>query len=67
MKYGFPVEIGGQPPQLGEGALYFKDRYSIVSTLVLTILLAVVVFIVIRIDVKHYLIKRTSQHVEGLS
>lgn len=67
MKYGFPVEIGDQPPQLGEGALYFKDRYSIVSTLVLTVLLAVVVFVVIRIDVKHYLIKRTSRHAEGIS
>ena len=64
VKYGFPVEIGDQPPQLGEGTLYFKDRYSIVSTLVLAVILAVTVFVVIRIDVKHYLIRRTPAPTE---
>jgi poly-gamma-glutamate system protein len=64
VKYGFPVEVGDQPPQLGEGSLYFKDRYSVVSTLVLAIILAVVVFVVIRIDVKHYLFRRATSHAE---
>ncbi len=65
LKYGFPVEIGDTAPELGEGVLYFKDRYSIVSTLMLTIILAIIVFIVIRIDVKHYLFKHRTPQLEN--
>ncbi len=60
LKYSFPVEITEKAPELGEGTLFFKDRYSIVSTLILAIILAVVVFVVIRIDVKHYLFRKQS-------
>jgi poly-gamma-glutamate system protein len=58
VKYNLPTEVGDEAPDLGEGSLYFKDRYSIVSTSVLTLLLAVIVFVFIRIDVKHYLFRK---------
>jgi poly-gamma-glutamate system protein len=58
VKYNLPTEVVDQAPDLGEGSLYFKDRYSIVSTSILTLVLAVVVFAVIRIDVKHYLFRK---------
>jgi poly-gamma-glutamate system protein len=58
LKYSFPTEVGNEPPKLGEGPLFFKDRYSVSSTIMLTIFLTIVVFVLIRIDVKHYLFKR---------
>ena len=60
LKYSLPVEVTDKAPELGEGTLFFKDRYSISSTIILTIILALVAFAVIRIDVKHYLFKRKS-------
>ena len=60
LKYDLPVEVGDKAPELGEGPLFFKDRYSISSTLILTVILAVVVFAVIRVDVKHYLFKKKT-------
>ncbi len=58
LKYNLPTEVIDEAPKLGEGSLFFKDKYSISSTLMLTIILAFVVFIMIRIDVKHYIIKK---------
>ncbi len=58
MKYDLPVEVVEKAPSIGEGALFFKDRYSVSSTIILTVLLAIVVFGVIRIDVKHYLFRK---------
>src|SRR2546425_687076 len=60
LKYNLPVEVTDKAPELGEGSLFFKDRYSVSSTIILTVILGVVVFAVIRIDVKHYLFKRKS-------
>jgi poly-gamma-glutamate system protein len=60
VKYNLPVEVADAPPQLGEGTLYFKDRYSVSSTIILTVILAVVVFAVIRIDVRHYLFRKRT-------
>ena len=60
MKYDLPVEVIDKAPNLGEGALFFKDRYSVSSTIILTVILAIVVFAVIRIDVKHYLFKKRT-------
>ncbi len=57
-KYSFPTEIVDKEPELGEGPLFFKDKYSISNTIVLCLILGVVVFIGIRIDIKHYLIRR---------
>jgi poly-gamma-glutamate system protein len=58
VKYNLPIEIEDAPPVLGEGSLFFKDKYSISSTLMLTFVLFSVVFVLIRIDVKHYLLKK---------
>jgi hypothetical protein len=58
VKYGIPTDVSGKEPELGEGPIFFKDRYSISDTIFLTSILAVVVFVGIRIDVKHYLTRR---------
>ena len=60
-KYNLPTEVGETPPEIGEGPLYFKDRYSVSSTVILTLLLAVAVILVVRIDVKHYLRRARAQ------
>ncbi len=57
-RYNLPTEVTDDPPQLGEGQLFFKDRYSVSSTIILTTILGVVVFVFIRIEIKHYLFKR---------
>ncbi len=59
-RYGLPAIVGDKAPELGQGELFFRDRYSVNSTLVLTIILGVVLFVFIRIDVKHYLFRRGS-------
>jgi poly-gamma-glutamate system protein len=60
LKYDLPTEVTDKAPDLGEGSLFFKDRYSVSGTIILTVILALVVFVVIRIDVKHYLFRRHS-------
>jgi poly-gamma-glutamate system protein len=60
-RYGLPVEVGEREPDLGEGPLFFKDRYSIVSTAILVLLLGVVVFVIMRLDVRHYLLRRKQE------
>ena len=42
-------------PEIGLGSLYYKKRVDVTATALLTALLASVVFIVIRLDVKHYI------------
>jgi len=59
-KYDLPTEISDKEPELGEGSLFFKDKYSISNTIVLTIILAIAVFVIMRIDVKHYLFRRKT-------
>jgi len=59
-RYGLPAIVGDKAPELGQGELFFRDRYSVNSTLVLTLILGVVLFVFIRIDVKHYLFRRSS-------
>jgi len=57
-RYGLPSIVEDRTPELGQGILFFRDRYSVNSTIVLTIVLGVVLFVCIRIDVKHHLFKR---------
>jgi len=64
LKYNFPVEVGEEAPKLGEGSLFFKDRYSVSSTIMLTFILVLIVFVMIRIDVKHYLFKKKKQGIQ---
>lgn len=55
-KYGLPnVVEEEQAPEVGQGSLFFKDKYSIAGTIIYTSILVVVLFVFIRIDVKHYI------------
>ncbi|KPJ48415.1 MAG: hypothetical protein AMJ41_04945 [candidate division Zixibacteria bacterium DG_27] len=56
-KYDLPTAFVPNP-EIGEGSLFFKERYSISSTIIYTVILLAVVFVFIRIDVKHYLFRR---------
>lgn len=56
--YGLPSVVLPQAPELGEGQLFFKDKYSITSTVFLTVLLVIVLFVFIRLDMAHYLFQR---------
>ena len=64
-KYNIPTEIVDKEPELGEGSLFFKDKYSISNTIVLTLILAFVLFVMIRLDVKHYLFRKKIAAPEG--
>lgn len=57
-RYGLPMEVTDLEPDMGAGPLFFRDRYSIASTIILVVLLGLAVFVVMRLDVKHYLIRR---------
>lgn len=57
-EYGLPTVVTPERPELGEGPLFFKDKYSITSTVFLTGLLLLVLFVFIRLDVAHYLFRR---------
>ena len=60
-KYGLTTIIGPEPPDIGEGSLYFKGQYNISTTIMLTIALAIIVFAVIRLDLKRYLGRRKRE------
>ncbi len=53
-RFGLPVVVGADPPTMGEGNLFFRNRIDTTLTTILTILLAIVVFTVVRVDLKHY-------------
>jgi poly-gamma-glutamate system protein len=57
-RYDLPDTVTDKAPEVGQGKLYFKDRYSVTNTIFLTAALALVLFIFIRVDVKHYLFRK---------
>jgi poly-gamma-glutamate system protein len=57
-RYDLPDTVADKAPEVGQGKLYFKDRYSVTSTIFLTAILALVLFVFIRVDVKHYLFRK---------
>ena len=57
--YGLPLEIV-PAPVVGEDRIFFKDEYSIVSTIIYTAILIVIVVAFIRIDVKYYIRRQTK-------
>jgi poly-gamma-glutamate system protein len=57
-RYDLPDTVTDKAPEVGQGKLYFKDRYSVTNTIFLTAVLALVLFIFIRVDVKHYLFRK---------
>lgn len=61
-EFGLPVVPGDADPVPGEGPLFFKDRYSLTGTAVLTGVLLLIIFIVIRVDVRS-MFRRRPDHV----
>ena len=57
-RYDLPDTVQDTAPEVGQGKLYFKDRYSVTNTIFLTAALALVLFVFIRIDVKRYLFRK---------
>ena len=57
--YGLTQEVS-PPPVVGEDSIFFKDQYSIVSTVIYTAILIVIVVAFIRIDVKYYIRRQTK-------
>ena len=58
-EYGLPSDIIPRPV-VGEDPIFFRDEYSISSTIIFTIILIVVVWSAIRIDVKYYVKKQSK-------
>lgn len=52
-RYGAAI-VTPDPPTVGVGPLYYKERVDMTATALLTTFLAAVVFIVIRLDLKRY-------------
>lgn len=55
-RYGLAVEPTPLP-EIGTGEIFYRDRYNVPLAGVLAVLYAFVVFVVIRLDVKHYLFR----------
>jgi poly-gamma-glutamate system protein len=55
-KYGLPVEVSPEP-EIGEGPVYVREQFSIVSTFIYTIILMIVLIGAIRIDLRYYIYK----------
>ncbi|MBD3348019.1 MAG: poly-gamma-glutamate system protein [Candidatus Eisenbacteria bacterium] len=47
-------------PEVGTGNVFFRDRYNVPLAGVLAVLYAFLIFVVVRIDIKHYLFRRTG-------
>jgi poly-gamma-glutamate system protein len=49
---------GAAPPAVGSGGIFYRDRYNVPLAGVLAVLYAFLIFVVVRIDIKHYLFRR---------
>jgi len=58
-QYGLPIEVS-PAPILGEDPIFFRDQYSIASTIIYAIVLILIVVAFIRIDVKYYIKRQTN-------
>jgi len=58
-EYGLPMEITPSPV-VGEDPVFFRDEYSISSTIIYTLLLVIIVVAFIRIDIKYYIKRQTK-------
>lgn len=56
--YGLPLDVV-PAPIVGEGSLFYRDEYSISSTIIYAVILMIVVAAAIRIDLKYYIRKQT--------
>jgi poly-gamma-glutamate system protein len=58
-QYGLPIEMS-PAPILGEDSIFFRDQYSIASTIIYTSILILIVVAFIRIDIKYYIKRQTN-------
>jgi poly-gamma-glutamate system protein len=54
--YNLPIEVTPQP-EIGQGPVFVKQQYSVVSTSIYTLILLVVLVAAIRLDLKYYIVK----------
>lgn len=45
-------------PEIGTGGVFYRDRYNVPLAAILAILYGFLIFVVVRIDIKHYLFRR---------
>jgi hypothetical protein len=57
--YGLPQDVV-PAPVVGEGSLFYRDEYSISSTIIYAVVLIVFVAAALRIDLKYYIRKQTK-------
>ncbi len=55
-KNGLPVDLTGEP-EIGEGPIFIKHRYSVVSTAIYTLILLLIVILAIRLDLRYFIVK----------
>jgi hypothetical protein len=48
-------------PEVGTGGVFFRDRYDVPLAGVLAVLYGFLIFVVVRIDLKHYLFRRPEK------
>lgn len=58
-EYGLPVDVVAAPIA-GEGPIFYRDEYSLSSTIIYAAILIVFVVAAIRIDIKYYVKKQTK-------
>jgi poly-gamma-glutamate system protein len=47
-------------PEPGEGLIFYRDRYNVPLAGILAVLYGFLIFVVVRIDIKHYLFRRPT-------
>lgn len=53
---GLPLDIT-EEPEIGDGPIFIKQRYSVVSTAIYTVILLIIVAVAIRVDLRYYIFK----------
>jgi poly-gamma-glutamate system protein len=48
-------------PEVGTGGTFYRDRYNVPLAGILAVLYGFLIFVVVRIDIKHYLFRRPQQ------
>ncbi|NLI15374.1 MAG: poly-gamma-glutamate system protein [candidate division Zixibacteria bacterium] len=55
-KHGLPIEVTPEP-EIGKGPIFVKEQYSVVSTVIYTIILLVILVAAVRLDLRYYFVK----------
>lgn len=58
-EYSFPLDVV-PAPIVGEGPIFYRDQYSLSTTIIYAAILIVFVVAAIRVDIKYYLKKQTE-------